>query len=111
MCIRDRSQEVQQQILSGVEQAGADLASGNLPSIDVLSGPLEGALTEIEAQVSNSEVLAAVTGMREAAQGFQDIVKPESALGVPGYIASLSAQANELTEASKQLQSLCSVAQ
>ena len=99
--------ETEQQIRRGIEDAAAKLASGELPSVEVLTGPLEGALSEIEAQVTNSEVLAAVGAVRDALQGFQDITAPDSALGVPGYLADLGSQVNALTEAGKRLQSLC----
>lgn len=99
--------ETEQQIRQGIEDAASKLASGEMPSVEVFTGPLEGALSEIEAQVTNSEVLAAVGAVREAMRGFQDITPPDSALGVPGYLADLGSQVNALTEASKQLQTLC----
>lgn len=99
--------ETEQQIRQGIEEAGAQLTNGELPSIDILSGPLNDALAEIEAQVSNSEILAAVGEVRVAMQGFQYIEKPESAIGVPGYLAALGSQASELARASSELQSLC----
>ena len=77
------------------------------PVVSVITN-YKGASPEvIESQVTNSEVLAAVGSVRDAMQGFQDITAPESALGVPGYLAELGAQVNALTEASKQLQTLC----
>ena len=105
--VEQLTQETEQQIRKGIEDATAQLASGQMPSVEVLTGPLEGALAEIEAQVTNSEVLAAVGEVRAAMQGFQDITPPESAIGVPGYLAELGAQVNELAQASKQLQTLC----
>ena len=99
--------ETEQQVRQGIEDAAAKLAGGEMPSIEVLTGPLEQALSEIESQVTNSEVLAAVGSVRDAMQGFQDITAPESAFGMPGYLAELGAQVNALTEASKQLQTLC----
>ena len=106
--VEQLTDETRQQIQLGIEDAAAKLANGETPSFDVLTGPLEGALSEIEAQVTNSEVLAAVGAVRDAMQGFKDITPPDSALGVPGYLADLGSQLNTLTEASKQLQTLCS---
>lgn len=99
--------ETQQKIQQSLEQAGAAIANGQLPSVDALSGTLVDTLTEVESQISNSEVLAAVTRVREAAQGFQQIDQPDSPLGVPGYLASLGTQLKEIAEAGKSLQSLC----
>lgn len=101
------TQQTEQQVRQGVEEAGAKIANGELPSIEVLTGPLEEALAQIESQVSNSEVLAAVGEVRAAMQGFQDIKTPDSALGVPGYLAELGTQVNELAQAGKRLQTLC----
>ncbi len=105
--VEQLTQATEQQVRQGIEDAAAKLASGEIPSVEVLTGPLESALSEIEAQVTNSEVLAAVGEVRAAMQGFQDITVPESALGVPGYLADLGAQVNALAEASKALQTLC----
>ncbi len=99
--------EAEKQMRGALEQAGADLANGQIPSIDALSGSLDDTLPEVEGQISNSEVLASVAQVREAMRGFQDIAKPETAIGVPGYIASLGSQLNELAKAGKQLQALC----
>ena len=100
--------EAEQKIRGSLEQAGAELASGQIPSIDALTGTLNDTLAEVEGQISNAEVLDSIAQVREAMRGFQDIAKPESALGVPGYVASLGSQLNELAKASKQLQALCS---
>lgn len=100
--------DAEQQIRNRLEQTGAELASGQVPSVDALSETLDDTFAEIEAQISNSEVLASVAQVRESMRGFQDITKPESALGVPAYVASLGSQLNELAKAGKQLQTLCS---
>lgn len=99
--------DAQQQISSEMELAASELASGNLPSLDALSGTLDDTLAEIEGQLSNSEVLAAVGNVRTAMQGFADIQQPESALGLPAYLASLGSQLSDLAQAGKQLQALC----
>ena len=101
------AREAEKQISEGLAQAGAELSNGEIPSVEALSGSLDDTLAEVEGQITNSEVLASVTQVREAMQGFQDIAKPESALGVPGYIASLGSQLNELANAGKQLQTIC----
>ncbi len=99
--------EAEQQIRAGIEQAGADLASGQLPKIDVFSDTFDSTLAEIEAQISNAEVVAAIDNVRAAAQGFGEIQAPDSMLGAPGYITSLVKQSGELAQAGKDLQALC----
>lgn len=100
--------ETEQRFRDALDQARADIAAGQMPSTDALSGTLGETLTEIEKQISNAEVLTAITQLREAAQGFRDIAQPESALAVPGYLGSLGSQLNELAQAGKQLKTLCS---
>lgn len=100
--------EVEQQIRDALARAASELASGQAPSIQALSGSLDSAIAEIEAEISNAEVLASVAKVRESLQGFGEITTPDSALGIPGYLTSLSSQVNEVVDAGKSLQSLCS---
>ncbi|MCA0378517.1 MAG: hypothetical protein LCH36_03615 [Actinobacteria bacterium] len=97
----------EQQLQLGIADAAAKFASGEEFSLQSLTGPLEAALTDLESQVTNSELLASIGEVRQALSGFQDISQPENALGVPGYLADLGTQLNELTQAGERLQALC----
>src|SRR5690606_29240709 len=52
--------EAEQQIRGSWEQAGAELASGQIPSVDALTGTLNDTLAEVEGQISNAEVLESI---------------------------------------------------
>lgn len=99
--------EAEQQIRDELAKAASELANGQAPSIQALSGSLDSTLAEIEAQISNTEVLDAIAKLREELQAFDTIKAPDSALGIPGYLSSLSTQLNEVVTAGKSLQSLC----
>lgn len=101
------TRETEEQIRQGVEQAGADLAAGRVPSFDFLATPVDEALAEVSAQISNLEVLDAIENVRTELRGFSEIERPESLLSTPGYVAALGAQLNELAQAGRTLQSLC----
>lgn len=99
--------EAEQQIRQGIEQAGTDLSSGKLPKIELFSETFDSTLAELEAQISNYEVVAAIDDVRTAASGFSDIQAPDSLLGAPGYVTALVKQSTELADAGKALQKLC----
>lgn len=99
--------EVEQQIHDGLAQAGRDITAGLLPNFDFLAEAADTTLTEVEQQISNTEVLDALGEVRQALQGFGEIKKPESLLGAAGYLGALNAQLGELMESGKRLQHLC----
>ena len=99
--------ETEEQIRQGVEQAGADLAAGRIPSFEFLAPPADEALAEVSEQISNLEVLDAIENVRVELQDFGEIERPESLLTTPGYIAALGSQLNDLAQAGKTLQGLC----
>lgn len=101
------TREAESQIRQGIEQAGSDLASGKTPSFEFLSESIDQTVAEVEQQITNSEVLAALGEVRTALQGFGEIAPPDSLLGAPGYIASLGGQLSELSTAGRELQQLC----
>lgn len=105
--INQLTTEAEQQIRDGIDQAGADLASGKLPRIELFSETFDSTLAELEAQISNYEVLSAIEEVRLAAQGFSDIQAPDSLFGAPSYVTSLVKQSGKLAEAGKNLQALC----
>lgn len=99
--------ETEQQIKRGIDQAAADLAEGKMPSLDFVSTSVDGVLAEVQEQVANSEVAAAVTEVRGSLQAFSEIAKPDTLLGVPGYISAFTADLTDLIEAGNRLQGLC----
>lgn len=103
------TRETEEQLRAGIDQAGADLAAGRIPSFEFLAGPIDEAVAEVEAQISNAEVVEAIGRLRAALQGFGEIERPESLLSTPGYVAALGAQLNEVVNAGSELQSLCIV--
>lgn len=105
--VQQLTQDTEMKLQQGIAEAAVKFASGEEISLQSLTGPLEAALTDLESQVTHSELLASIGEMRAALRGFQDIPSPESALGVPGYLSELGAQLQVLTQAGERLQALC----
>ncbi len=103
------TRQTEEQLRAGIEQAGADLAAGRVPSFEFLATPIDDAVAQVERQITNSEVLDAINEVREALQGFGDIERPDTLLGTPGYVGALTSQLNKLAQAGSRLQSICVV--
>ena len=101
------TRDTEAQLREGIEQAGADLAAGRIPTFEFLAPPVDEALADVSEQISNLEVLDAIAQLRNELSGFSEIERPESLLSTPGYVAQLGTQLNELVQAGKTLQTLC----
>lgn len=99
--------ETEQALRERLEQAGNDIAAGRLPTVEPFTSSIDDAIAEVEQQVSNTEVLAALEQLRGALQGFGELEQPESLLGAAGYLSSLTAQITEFANAGARLQQLC----
>lgn len=88
-------------------QAGKSVAAGKTPDLSALVGGLDGTMASIIDEVSNAEVLAALTRVRTEFDGLGEISPPDSILGMPGYLAELGTQFGRVTEAGGELQRLC----
>jgi len=88
--------------------AGKTVAAGKTPDLSALVGSLDGSMATIIDEVSNTEVLSALTRMRAEFDGLGEISPPDSILGMPGYLAELGTQFGKVTEAGSELQELCS---
>lgn len=101
--------EAELRIQQGIEQAGADIANGKMPSLDFLAFSVDEALETIEKQVAQPDVLATLGDVRSDLQGFEQIERPQSLLDAPGYLASLGTQLGKLAAHGKDLRRLCDI--
>lgn len=101
--------DAEQKIKQGIDQAASDIAAGKMPSLDFSFSTVDEALAEVQAEVDNPEVASALLDLRASLQGIGEIGAPESALAVPGYIATLTSQMQSLVSAGTELQNLCGI--
>ncbi|CAG7599090.1 hypothetical protein ACFPZL_02400 [Leucobacter soli] len=90
-----------------LEAAGTSVAAGEMPDLTGLQEQMQRSIDTIAEGVSNSEVLAAIDGVRAEIDGFAELSPPESILGMPGYLAELGGQAGDLQSAAEALRTLC----
>lgn len=99
--------DTEAEIQAGLAAAGQELLSGSMPSFDFLTLTFSGALSSVESQVTNSEVAAAIGRIGDGLNGFGSIERPESILGVPGYLTAIGDQVATLSAAGQDLRTLC----
>jgi len=95
------------ELQQSIGRAGEAVASGETPDFGGLVDRFQNSLGRLAAEVSNTEVLAALDELRSELDGFDGIAPPDSILGMPDYLGSLGGQLGELQEAGRRLQTLC----
>lgn len=90
-----------------LDDAQSSVLAGELPDLSALVTTLEGGLTGLSHDVTNSEVAGALDDVRVAVAGFGDITAPDTLFGAPGYLSDLTGQLQQVQDAGKAFQQLC----
>ncbi|MBO1902953.1 hypothetical protein J4H92_13475 [Leucobacter weissii] len=99
--------EAEEDIRTGVEQAGEDLLAGKTPSFDFLAPSVGDALGSIEEQVTNDQVRQLIEELQDALSGFAEIETPATLLETPEYLGALNEQLKVLSSTDRELRLLC----
>ena len=99
--------QTEETVKAGLEGAGQELLRGEMPSFGFLTESLSGTFELTQASITNPEVSAALGRITDGFTGFGAIEQPSSILGVPAYLAKLNGQLTALTEAGRDLRTLC----
>lgn len=95
---------------SAVAQLGTtqeSVLAGEIPNLADVLAPLQTDLSSFTEDVTDPEVLTAITDAQAALAGFSEIPAPQNVLEAAGYVQAFTAQITALTDAGTALQQLC----